>query len=331
MFDANIKKTVIDDPFGVFMNITIDIMDNVNDTQYYMPGLTFILVLYVYVIIGEGKIWKYLIGVTLSGLLASIFTALFNILRDYFPLDYVLQLKWIETIFWHFNEYGYVYISFLKLQIVVPELKKKYWKYIMSITFFYNLLVRLLISAATVHGRKSSAGSHLLGFSLIPLSIIELIFMFLIIKTFIYQSNHNSIQKDVIYTMLTSSLTRMFLVGLIYFFSSCVCYFYSPPILKATKTMVFRSKSSLGLIFLMDLLFIRINIRERISTVNLNKNYNSYNNINIKVYGNENNFNEKYNTSFNNFININNSKRNDSSFYISIDNLSDKINHNNTY
>lgn len=81
----------------------------------------------------------------------------------------------------------------------------------------------------------------------------------------------------------------------------------------------------------MDLLFIRINIRERISTVYLNKNYNSYNNINIKVYGNENNFNEKYNTSFNNFININNSKRNDSSFYISIDNLSDKINHNNTY
>jgi len=317
MFDANLKKPVIDDPFGVFLNITVDILDNVNDTQFYMPGLTFVLVLYVYNIIGEGKIWKYLLGVTFFGLLASAFTAIFNAGKPYFCLDYLLQLKWFETIFWHFNEFGYVYISYLKLQIVVPELHKAYWKYILGITFVYNFFARLTIAAANVYGRKNSAGSHLLGYSLIPLAIIELVFMFLIIKTFIKQSAQHGMQKNIVYTMLTSSLTRMFLVGLIYFLSSCVCYFYSPPILKVIKNLVFRCKSSLGVIFLMDLLFIRIDIREQLSaprteqsylssTRMINKKYDNNEEYNRRIIENNNNRNNSH--SNNSYYNYNNNK-----------------------
>jgi len=259
------KEKHIDDKFGTFLNITVDILDNVNDTQHYIPGLTFILVLYVYQIIGEGRVWKYLLGATFSGFLGSILTAVFNACKGYFTLDYVLQIKWFEAIFWHLNEYGYVYISYLKLRIVVNELQKSYWKYIMNGVFLYNLIIRLIIATITIVGRKNSAGSHLLGFSLFPLSIVEIVFMFLIIKTFIKQTNESKIQTSIINTMMTSSLTRMFLVGLIYLLSSCVCYFYAPPILKAVKSMVWRAKAALGLIFLLDLLFIRIDITEQIS------------------------------------------------------------------
>jgi len=211
MLGANLKKIHVDNKFDAFLNITNNIIDNVNETQYYIPGLTFILVWYVYFIIGEGKIWKYLFGVTLSGFLGSILTALFNVTKGYFTLDYILQLKWLEAILWHLNEYGYVYISFLKLRIVVNELQKKYWNYIMYALFVYNLIIRLIIATVIIAGRKNSAGSHLLGFSLFPLSLIETIFMFLIIKTFIEHTNENDKYKDIINTLLTSSLTRMFL------------------------------------------------------------------------------------------------------------------------
>ncbi|KAL6631970.1 hypothetical protein LY90DRAFT_670174 [Neocallimastix californiae] len=244
-----IEEKHIDDIFGTFLNITVDILDNVNDTQHYIPGLTFILVLYVYQIIGEGRVWKYLLSATFFGFLGSLLTAVFNACKGYFPLDYILQIKWFEAISWHLNEYGYVYISYLKLRIVVNELQKNYWKYIMNGVFLYNLIVRLIIATVTIVGRKNSAGSHLLGFTFFPLSIVEIVFMFLIIKTFIKQTNGSKIQK----------------IGLIYLLSSCVCYFYAPPILKSVKSVIWRAKAALGLIFLLDLLFIRIDITTQIN------------------------------------------------------------------
>ncbi|KAL6608514.1 hypothetical protein LY90DRAFT_698206 [Neocallimastix californiae] len=265
MFDANIKTKPIDDGFGVFVNATTEILDHVNKTQYYGPSLSFILVLYTYCIIGEGKLWKHLLRVTFYGFIAVSLTSLFDTFKLYFTLDYVLQIKWLEGIFWHLNEYGYVYISFIKLQTVVNELKKKYWDYIMKILFIYNLLVRFLIAYANIAGRTSSAGSHLQGLTFLPLALVEVAFMYLIIKTFIEQSNTNAMSKDIVSTMLTSTLTRMFLVALIYFVSSIVCFLYAPPILKGIKNTVWRAKAALGLIFLLDLLFIRIDLREKLS------------------------------------------------------------------
>eukprot|EP00833_Pecoramyces_ruminatium_P006543 jgi/Orpsp1_1/1180575/evm.model.c7180000073958.1 len=264
MFNANIKTATIDDPFGVFVNVTTDILDNVNNTQYYAQGLNFILVLYTYFIIGEGKVWKHLLGVTFYGFVGVMLTGFYNTLKSYFTLDYVLQIKWLEAIFWHLNEYGYVYISYLKLKTVVGPLQKKYWDYIMKGLFVYNLIVRFIIAAANIMGRTSSAGSHLQGLTFLPLALVEAVFMYLIIATFIEQSRKNSISGDIVSTMLTSSLTRMFLVGLIYFFGSIVCFLYSPPILKAIKNTVWRAKAALGLIFLLDLLFIRIDLKEKI-------------------------------------------------------------------
>jgi len=211
MFGANIKTTSVDNNFEVFFNITTDIFNNVNSTQYYVPSLSFILVLYTYYILGEGKIWKHLLNVTLCGFIGCMLTAFYNSLKTYFTFDYVVQIKWIEAIFWHLNEYGYVYISYLKLKTVVRSLQKKYWDYIMGILFVYNLIVRFVIAAANVMGRTSSAGSHLQGLTFLPLALIEALFMYLIIKTFVEQSRNNSLSGEIVYTMLTSSLTRMFL------------------------------------------------------------------------------------------------------------------------
>jgi len=211
MFDANIKTKPVDDGLGVFLNITTDILDHVNKTQYYGPSLSFILVLYTYYIIGEGRLWKQLLKVTFYGFVAVTLTSIFDTFKAYFTLDYVLQIKWIEAIFWHLNEYGFVYISFIKLQTVVNELKSKYWDYVMKILFIYNLIIRFIIAYAIVSGRTSSAGSHLQGLTFLPLALVEVVFMYLIIKTFIEQSNTNNMSKDIVTTMLTSTLTRMFL------------------------------------------------------------------------------------------------------------------------
>lgn len=270
MFGANIEKKVIPEGkgFEVYTNITMEVLDHVNKTQYYVPSLSFIFVLYTYCVIGEGKLWKHLLHVTFYGFVAVTLTSIFDALRPYVTLDYVLQIKWLEAIFWHLNEYGYVYISYIKLQTVVTALKKKYWEYIMKILFVYNLIVRFVIAAATVVGRTSMAGSHLQGLTFLPLALVEVAFMYLIIKTFIDYSN-NGLNKNVVSTLLTSSLTRMFLVGLIYFITSIVCFMYSPAILKSIKNAVWRAKAALGLIFLLDLLFIRIDLREKLGYNNV--------------------------------------------------------------
>ena len=267
MFGANIEGKTIPPGkgFEVYSNITIEMLDHVNKTQYFVPSLSFIFVLYTYCVIGEGRLWRHLLHVTFYGFIAVTLTGVFDALKPYFPLDYVLQIKWIEGIFWHLNEYGYVYISYIKLQTVVNALKKKYWDYIMKILFVYNLIVRFVIATVTIAGRTSSAGSHLQGLTFLPLALVEVAFMYLIIKTFIEQSNSNGMNKGIVTTLLTSSLTRMFLVGLIYFVSSIVCFMYSPAILKGLKNTVWRAKAALGLIFLLDLLFIRIDLREKLS------------------------------------------------------------------
>ncbi|ORX52888.1 hypothetical protein BCR36DRAFT_349495 [Piromyces finnis] len=268
MFGASIKeKELTGSGYEVFLNVTTDILDHVNKTQYYGPSLSFILVLYTYIVIGEGKLWKNLLSVTFYGFIAVSLTSLFDTFKLYFTLDYVLQIKWLEAIFWHLNEYGYVYISYIKLQTVVNALKKKYWDYIMKGLFVYNIIVRFIIAAANVAGRTSSAGSHLQGLTFLPLALVEVVFMYLIIKTFIEQSNNNSMSKDIVSTMLTSTLTRMFLVALIYFASSIVCFLYAPPILKGIKNTVWRAKAALGLIFLLDLLFIRIDLKEKMGFI----------------------------------------------------------------
>jgi len=298
MFNANIKTATIDDPFGVFVNVTTDILDNVNNTQYYAQGLNFILVLYTYFIIGEGKVWKHLLGVTFYGFVGVMLTGFYNTLKSYFTLDYVLQIKWLEAIFWHLNEYGYVYISYLKLKTVVGPLQKKYWDYIMKGLFVYNLIVRFIIAAANIMGRTSSAGSHLQGLTFLPLALVEVVFMYLIIKTFIEQSNSNAMSKDIVSTMLTSTLTRMFLVALIYFVSSIVCFLYAPPILKGIKNTVWRAKAALGLIFLLDLLFIRIDLREKMSYGQPDSSNQYYK----KSYGSNNNSQNNYNRINNNSV-----------------------------
>eukprot|EP00833_Pecoramyces_ruminatium_P009433 jgi/Orpsp1_1/1183465/evm.model.c7180000085305.1 len=298
MFDANIKTKPIDDGLGVFLNITTDILDHVNKTQYYGPSLSFILVLYTYCIIGEGKLWKHLLRVTFYGFVAVTLTSIFDTFRTYFTLDYVLQIKWLEGIFWHLNEYGFVYISYIKLQTVVNELKKKYWDYIMKALFVYNLIIRFIIAYANIAGRTSSAGSHLQGLTFLPLALVEVVFMYLIIKTFIEQSNSNAMSKDIVSTMLTSTLTRMFLVALIYFVSSIVCFLYAPPILKGIKNTVWRAKAALGLIFLLDLLFIRIDLREKMSYGQPDSSNQYYK----KSYGSNNNSQNNYNRINNNSV-----------------------------
>ncbi|ORX63869.1 hypothetical protein BCR32DRAFT_273300 [Anaeromyces robustus] len=275
MFGANLKTKPIDNVGEVFLNVTVELLDHVNKTQYYTPSLSFFLILYTYFIVGDGKLWKHLVHVSFSGFVAVTLTSIFDIFRVYFTIDYVLQLKWIEAIFWHLNEYGYVYISYIKLKTVVNELEKKYWEYIMKILFVYNLIVRFIIAAVTIIGRTSSAGSHLQGLTFLPLALVEVIFMYLIIKAFIEQSNNNGISKDILSTMLNSTLTRMFIVALIYFLTSIVCFFYHPPILKGIKSIVWRAKAALGLIFLLDLLFIRIDLREKLGAIAYNSNSNS--------------------------------------------------------
>jgi len=302
MFDANIKEKPIDDGFGVFLNITTDILDHVNKTQYYGPSLSFILVLYTYCIIGEGKLWKHLLRVTFYGFIAVTLTSIFDTFKLYFTLDYVLQIKWIEGIFWHLNEYGYVYISYIKLQTVVNELKMKYWDYLMKGLFVYNLFIRFIIAYANIAGRTSSAGSHLQGLTFLPLALVEVIFMYLIIKTFIEQSNTNGMSKDIVSTMLTSTLTRMFLVALIYFVSSIVCFLYAPPLLKGIKNTVWRAKAALGLIFLLDLLFIRIDLREKMSYAQPDSSNEYYNKKSYNSKGNsQNTYNRINNDSIDTF------------------------------
>jgi len=44
---------------------------------------------------------------------------------------------------------------------------------------------------------------------------------------------------------------------------------YSPAILKSIKNAVWRAKAALGLIFLLDLLFIRIDLREKLGYNNV--------------------------------------------------------------
>jgi len=265
----------------VYKTIFKSLADMVNKAQYFNPIFSWLVVFFSYYSIGNqgGVIWKYLLYATSLGLIATCFNMAYIISENlnYYYYDKFLLLIWIEGICWTFNEWIYIYISYIKIKSCIKVLKKKFWKIILYIILIYTLIVRFVlvyldytqnlkkmkypedkyITKDPVFKNRKEFAYGLLYF---PLGLICISFVFFIIKEIIEENDESN--RNVILILLQSTLSRMGFVSLLFIGLSIVIHLPSDGIFGIVRDLLWRLKDNLGIIFLIDILLIRIDLEK---------------------------------------------------------------------
>jgi len=260
--------------------------DFVNKSQYFSPFFSFITVFYIYYAIGirSDTIWKYLFWVVNCGFYANLFSMAKAMSKN---LDYNFyiykNLVWIETIFFGINEWGFVYINFIKIRSLIKTLKTRLWSCIIYSLLLYTMLCRFTISYYELQeeeekmngGTPEEKSVHIHTILYVPMGIIEFIFLYLIVVNIVSEEDNKS--KNILNILLHSSLSRMFIVSLLLLAISVIVWFPNSGVPGFIRRFLWRIKGYLGIIFLVDLLLLRIEIdnsriveqSEKIKRINL--------------------------------------------------------------
>jgi len=266
-----------------FNNTYIPVFDTLtaatNNTQYFSTFFSWIVVCFTYFTIGVrgGSIWRYLLYVTTIDFLSSFLGTCYDLSYNlHVATNFFAYLTWIEGICWGLSEWGYVYINFIKIKTCIKIFKKRYWQIIMYL---------LLINCAVFHSwichydyifkingeyyekrNNSEFINLLLSFLFFPLGSVCVIFFYYNVKALIKENDKDARNNNK--ALLRSNLTRMLLVTTVfigYFALSVFIYFYNDDMeIKDTiiflRELLWKVKGSFGIIFLVDLLLLRIDI-----------------------------------------------------------------------
>ncbi|ORX50298.1 hypothetical protein BCR36DRAFT_326890 [Piromyces finnis] len=295
-----------------YKTVSESFSDFINKSQYFNPFFSFIAVFYIYFAIGvrSDTIWKYLFWVVNCGFFANLFSMAKALSKNlnYFGFKYFTHLVWFETILFGINEWGFVYINFLKIRSLISTLRTRIWSGIIYSLFFYTMICRIIISYyeldeenQLLNGEtpiEKSVKIHTILY--VPMGVIECIFLYLIIINIMSEEDNKS--KSVLSILLHSSLSRMFIVSLLLLSISILVWFPNTGVTGFIRRFLWRIKGYLGIIFLVDLLLLRIEIdnnkiidqNEKIKKINLE---NSIQNI-TRMYQ-TNNANSNFNTTNN--------------------------------
>jgi len=242
--------------------------DVIERSQHFNPFFSWVMVTFTYFTIGirGGKVWKYLFYCSTAGFIATSLSITVTLSRK---LNYnsskIENLKYIEGPLWTITEWGYTYINYIKVKSCIKSLRKSYWNIIMIIILIYSLSLRFYLSyldkyenglGKDYYERKKDTYHGLVFF---PLGVVSLIFIYYIFKEFVEEKDKKN--KNVINILLHSTLTRMTFVSLIFIGLSFVVhisrnhYFWY-----FIRTFLWRLKGDLGIIFLLDMLLLRIDL-----------------------------------------------------------------------
>jgi len=281
----------------IYTIVVDSISDILNKSQYFNPLLSWLVVSFIYYSIGIGSdsIWNNLYEVTNWGFYATLIAVLRFVSKNlgYEYVEFYRYLLWLETYCFGFNEWGYVYINFIKIRSCIKSLRSKTWSFFMYSFLVYTQICRTLIAYFEFNEEKQKAigekNIKILSIKsqailYIPMGIFELIFLYLIIKNIIKEEDQKSI--NVLNILLHSTLSRMFIVSLIFFSMSVVVWFEKKGIALLINRFLWRMKGSLGVIFSVDLLLLRIELdnttlkesSEKLNKATLEKSMTSQNN-----------------------------------------------------
>lgn len=251
--------------------------DDVNRSQYFNPIFSWFVVAYTYFAVGRncGSIWKYLYHVTSFGLLANVVV----IIKEYLYLkniyiNYVVYIIWIETYLYGLNEWGFVFINFQKIRSCIPLLKKKFWMYFLYTLLVYTMFCRTMIGYYKIDEEYvkytnchkniqpdfsvTTKSTKFHAFLYIPIGIVELIFIIIVMKE--YFSEKSNAIKNELSALLHSTLFRTLMVSVLYIFIAIDVLFEKKGMIDFYRKLLWRIKGMLGIIFLVDLLLLRIDL-----------------------------------------------------------------------
>jgi len=245
----------------------------INKSQYYNPFFSWICVVFTYfsLSIQGGKVWKHLLFSVTFGFLASFCSITSTISKglDYYHFDFFSKLTWVEGYLWTLSECGYVYINYMKIKPFIKKLRKKHWKYIMGGILIYSIIVRTILIYLDYckkidEWKKNDKSDHYDQQKKIYHSLLYLPFGIVCILIAIYTLNEylkgNNGTKQLHTVLLQSSLFRTFFVSILFIGISVIVVFPSVRLVSLIKETLWRMKGNLGLIFLLDLLLLRIDL-----------------------------------------------------------------------
>ncbi|ORX80078.1 hypothetical protein BCR32DRAFT_280857 [Anaeromyces robustus] len=256
---------------NTYSDVVYTLTLTVDASRFLSPILSWLLVTYVYIAIGvrsKNSLWRHLYIACANGVIATLLYVVGVVSKNLDTELYENKFKYLEYpehFFFALNEWGLIYINFVKIRSCIETLKSKFWRILINLLFIYSIFFHMLIAYYEIEevngGDKKSEKVHAILYA--PVGVLEIYFMLLIIVSVINEENDES--KDVLSILLYSSLTRMFIVSFILLGISGIVFVdvkhrYGLLI----KRLLWRLKGALGIVYLVDFLLIRVDLNANI-------------------------------------------------------------------
>ncbi|ORX80071.1 hypothetical protein BCR32DRAFT_294042 [Anaeromyces robustus] len=262
----------------IYTSVAEALREIINKAQYFGPLFSWLAIVYTYYAIGykKGKIWKCLLYISTIGYIASFINVLYTIADAInYKYDTFIKFLWIEGFLWSINEWGYIYINYIKIRTYIKRLRTKKWSIFIYTVLFYVLFVRFFLCSVDYkekrrlhykwgndqdkekYDKKSNLYNSLMYF---PLGIACVCFIFFIIEEF--HNETNKYNHNVISSLLDSTLSRMLFVSLIFLGMSIIVAFPNEGFVAWVRRFLWRTKGYLGIIILSDLLLLRLDLND---------------------------------------------------------------------
>ncbi|ORX80079.1 hypothetical protein BCR32DRAFT_269072, partial [Anaeromyces robustus] len=247
----------------LYSNVILSLTELVNYSRFSSPLISWLIVTYVYFTIGirtKENLWKLLYITCSNGILANLFYGIWivsnNLKFNYYEM--YIYLKYPEHFFTALNEWGLIYITFVKIRSHIKTLESKKWRIFINILLIYYVCFQILIVNDIIR-YNSDRPKKFSYFLYIPVGFLETYFIFLIVISTINDDKDES--KNILSILLHSSLIRMLIVSFILVGNSIIeCVERERGYGLLIKRIFFRLKGFLGIIFLIDFLLVRINL-----------------------------------------------------------------------
>jgi hypothetical protein len=255
-------------------NISDLLGEEINKAQYFSPLFSWFVVTYTYYTIGRknGTIWRYLFYVTTFGLIANVLDIIkkVSVGRQY-HFNVFIQINWISTIFYGLNEWGFVYINYSKIRACVELLKTKIWVVLIYSFLCYILICRIIITYYKNQEewedytkycllKNSRFSSQLHALIYIPIGLLELGLIICVLNQYLKEKKILSSTKTELYVLFHSTIGRTIMISLIYIYIAIDVLLKSNAVVELLRKIFWRVKGIFGVIFLVDLLLLKIDI-----------------------------------------------------------------------
>jgi len=268
---------------AIYKTLFDSLSEITNKAQYFNPFFSWMIVTYTYFSIGArgGAIWRYLYVVATLGFMAICCSAIYTlaekvVVSNDFDYKYIVKLTWAEGFLWTFNEWGYIYINYIKIRSCIRKLKNKFYHSVMYTLLIYGLIIRVFLCSLDYYYRLDRYNNNFQDLSdervnewntkknhahfamYFPFGLISFIFIYHIVVELMRENDKYT--RTVLSILLRSTLTRMLFVSLLFIGFAFIVNFPHEGWIGFIRDIIWRIKGNLGIIFLIDLLLIRVEL-----------------------------------------------------------------------